>query len=172
MQIPSRFMPKFKSREIGPFGSFIFTLLIFSPFLFLMWKFPVTVVAVPIIFVWQYLIGQRDKEHFNQLSKGRDGESICTFSRHFNCHYIDTWIIRAVYEEIYDYVKIPIRPTDDVIKDLKIDEEDFEWDIVEAIAKRTGRSLENCASNPYYGKANTLEGLVFFFNCQPREQVA
>ena len=169
MRRSSRLMPKFKSREMGPLGTFIILLLISSPVLWLMWQFPITTVAIPFILIVSYLLGRHDRDHFKQLSMERENESICTFSRSFNCREIDTWIVRAVYEEIYDYVKIPLRPTDHVFTDLKIDEDDFDLDIVESIAKRTGRSLKNYTTNPFYGKAGTLEGLVHFFNHEPKQ---
>ncbi|MCU7878671.1 MAG: hypothetical protein KZQ84_18085 [Candidatus Thiodiazotropha sp. (ex Lucinoma borealis)] len=62
----------------------------------------------------------------------------------------------------------PIRTTDDVFTDLMIDNEDFDYDLVEEIALRAERSLENIESNPYYGKANIVENLVYFFNEQPK----
>lgn len=82
-------------------------------------------------------------------------------------------MFRAVYEQLQNYMNgekegFPIRPTDDVFKDLMIDNEDFEYDLVEEIAERTGRSLESAESNPYYGKANIVENLVYFFNEQPK----
>jgi hypothetical protein len=34
------------------------------------------------------------------LAVGRPGESICTFARSFGRRAADTWVIRAVYEEL------------------------------------------------------------------------
>ena len=116
---------------------------------------------------------KKSKKHFGILLKNRQKDSIGTFSRHFEFRKIDTWVIRAVYEQLQNYLSsekenFPIRPSDDIFIDLKIDDEDFEYDLVEEIAQRTGRSLENAESNPYYGKVNIVENLVYFFNEQPK----
>ena len=108
----------------------------------------------------------------DSLLQERKSDSLCTFARHFDARKIDTWVIRAVYEQLQDYldgerVEFPIRPTDDVFTDLLIDEEDFELDVVEEIAQRSGRSLERMEENPFYGKASVVENLVYFFNLQP-----
>jgi hypothetical protein len=49
---------------------------------------------------------------------------------------------------------------------LKLDEDDLDLDLIEEIAQRTGRSMENFESNPYYGKVTTARDLVLFFNHQ------
>lgn len=112
------------------------------------------------------------KRYFQDLLASREGYSICEFSRHFECRQVDTWVIRAVYEQLQKYLKsyeieLPVLPNDDVFSDLKIDDEDFEYGILEEIAFRTGRSLDDAEVNPYFGKANIVENLVYFFNKQP-----
>lgn len=67
-------------------------------------------------------------------------------------------------------VKLPLKPTDDIFELLEIDSEDLDMDILEEIAQRTGRSIENTERNPFYGKVQTLEDLVLFFNEQPLAQ--
>ncbi len=81
----------------------------------------------------------------------------------------------CVYEELTSYCPdIPIRPADNIFDDLMIDPDDFEMDfkndIVGDIAKRSCRSLKGFKNNPYFGKAGTVEGLVHFFNNQPKEK--
>ena len=139
----------------------------------LIWSFPYLLLFIPVFIVIEVLDRKKRKKHFSSLLKDRQKDSICTFSRYFEFRKIDTWVIRAVYEQLQNYLRsenenFPIRPSDDVFIDLKIDDEDFEYDLVEEIAQRTGRSLENAESNPYYGKANVVENLVYFFNEQPR----
>ena len=103
-------------------------------------------------------IKKRGRSTFKFSQKNRQNESICTFTRHFEYREIDTWVIRAVYEQLQDYMSsekesFPIRPTDDVFVDLKIDEEDFECDLVEQIAQRSGRSLEEIENQPILWKS-------------------
>lgn len=44
---------------------------------------------------------------------------------------MDTWVIRAMYEELqahlrWDYQSFPIRPTDRLIEDLNLDADDID----------------------------------------------
>ncbi|MET0027791.1 MAG: hypothetical protein ABW101_09150 [Candidatus Thiodiazotropha sp.] len=172
MKRPSRFMPKYTEKPIGFRGKVFFAVLLCLA-AWLLWLYPFLLMAIPIIIALDIKDRVFRKKHFKVLLKGRDTDSICTFSRYFECREIDTWVIRAVYEQLQSYLApekkaFPIRPQDDVFKDLLIDDEDFELDIVEEIAERTGRSLENTESNPYYGKASIVENLVYYFNEQPK----
>ena len=172
MKKPSRYMPKYKEKHTS-FWGWAFLVFLLGLLGWLVWSIPYFMLFVP-VFIF---IGLREKrkriKHFHILLNDREKDSICTFSRHFEYRKVDTWIIRAVYEQLQKYMNsenenFPIRPSDDVFADLKIDDEDFEYDLVEEIAQRTGRSLENAESNPYYGKANIVENLVYFFNEQPK----
>ena len=172
MKRPSRFMPKYIEKPIGFWDKVFFAVLLCLA-AWLLWLHPFLLVVIPIITALDIKNRIFRIKHFKAILKDRDTDSICTFSRHFKRHEIDTWIIRAVYEQLQNYLApekkaFPIRPQDDVFKDLLIDNEDFEFDIVEEIAVRTGRSLENIESNPYYGKASIVENLVYFFNEQPK----
>ncbi|WP_027710391.1 hypothetical protein, partial [Zooshikella ganghwensis] len=136
------------------------------------YKAPVILVVVPLLVTLEIKTSRDRKAHFAKLRKERANESICTFSRYFDCRSIDTWVIRAVYEQLQSYLNsnsndFPIMPSDDVFEDLLIDDEDFEIDIIEEIAQRTGRSLSHAKENQYYGKAGVVENLVYFFNEQP-----
>lgn len=172
MKTASRYMPKYKSRPISPLGWLCLVVLV-GLFFWLIWRFPYLLFLIPaFILIWMGENKKRNK-HFKDLLKDRDDDSICTFSRHFEFSEVDTWVLRAVYEQLQSYLNgekenFPIRATDDVFKDLMIDEEDFEYGLIEEIAQRTGRTLVNADSNPYYAKANIIENLVFFFNEQPK----
>ena len=168
-------MPKYKQRPTSPVGCWMLLLLVTLVGLLLwpIWSCPFLLLLVPVYILIDAWIKDKRKEHFDNLLKDRGNDSICTFSRHFEYREIDTWVIRAVYEQLQNYMNdekenFPIRATDDVFEDLMIDEEDFVYDLVEEIAQRTGRSLENVESNPYYGKTNVVENLVLFFNEQPK----
>ncbi|MCU7873666.1 MAG: hypothetical protein KZQ91_13075 [Candidatus Thiodiazotropha sp. (ex Lucinoma borealis)] len=77
-----------------------------------------------------------------------------------------------MYEQIQEYVSlskvfVPLRADDDLFDLLEIDEEDLDLDLLEEIAQRTGRSMNNTEKNPYFEKVRTLGDLVYFVNEQP-----
>jgi hypothetical protein len=101
-----------------------------------------------------------------RIAKDREGESICQFARGFDCRSVDTWIIRAVYEEFSG--SFPLRPSDRLKEDLHIAGDDVDYAAMH-IAKRTGRGLNGSERNPLYGKIKTLRDVVMFFHHQPRD---
>jgi hypothetical protein len=117
------------------------------------------------------LLTSTENRRLARLTATRQGESICTFARSFDCRVVDTWIIRAVFEELQPYCRfgrglLPLRATDRLDHDLKIDPEDLD-DLSQIIAYRTGRSLEWTAQPPLPDSVNTVSDLVLFFNNQP-----
>jgi hypothetical protein len=164
-------MPKYREPPTSAWA-WVLMVLLFGLLGWLIWLHPYLLLLAPVFIFWNFREKRKNLIHFDTLLKDRQSDSICTFAQHFDCRKTDTWIIRAVYEQLQNYLKsekdnFPIRPLDDVFMDLKIDDEDFEYDLVTEIAERTGRSLDNAESNPYYGKANIVENLVYFFNAQP-----
>lgn len=112
-----------------------------------------------------------DARSRRRLAAARAEESICEFARSFD-RQTDTWVIRAVYEELSQYLAIdgraiPVRRHDRWIEDLGIDSGDFE-DIAEDVAFRAGRKMDDCNANPLYGKVHTVGDLVSFLEHQPR----
>jgi acyl carrier protein len=61
----------------------------------------------------------------------------------------------------------PVRASDSLLDDLHIDSDDVK-DLLVDVAARSGHSLAETESNPFYGKINTVSDLVFFINAQPR----
>jgi hypothetical protein len=118
----------------------------------------------------------RYKARLRKLVESRAGESICEFARSFERHHVDTWVVRAVYEQLQEYLGgntlVPIRTTDRLKDDLPLDMEDVEMDIAVQISQRTGRSLSNTIANPYNAKVKTVEDLVLFFNAQAKSKPA
>ncbi|MGC3980199.1 MAG: hypothetical protein QM808_02975 [Steroidobacteraceae bacterium] len=106
------------------------------------------------------------------LAASRKGESICEFARSFDERSVDTWVVRAVYEQLQEHLgskyQIPIRASDVFGQDLPIDSEDLDMDIASEIAQRTARSMDKMEANPLYGKVKTAADLVHFFNAQPK----
>jgi len=122
--------------------------------------------------VYTAVMNRREKRRFEGISRIRDGESICKIARSFDTRHTDTWVIRAAYQEIQQLLKsympdFPVRASDSLLDDLHIDSEDVE-DLLVDIAARSGHSLAETESNPFYGKINTVSDLVLFINAQPR----
>ena len=118
-----------------------------------------------------WIVSVFDTHCRRRLAAARDGESICEFARSFD-RKTDTWILRAVYEEVSRYFSVdgrplPIRRTDRCEKDLKIDPEDLN-DLASDVAFRAQRSLNGSEKNPLYNKVQTVGDLVAFFEHQPK----
>jgi len=125
------------------------------------------VLAISIIYE-----SKKHKQRLRKIVDERANEGICTFARSFERNQVDSWIIRAVHEELQHYMKFPegtcpLRTSDKLEKDLKIDPDDIE-DLIPVVAQRTGRCLENTERNPFFGKIETVGDLVLFINNQPR----
>jgi len=108
-----------------------------------------------------------------RLAASRGRESICDFARSFD-RRTDTWIIRAVYEELCRFLSVDGRPlhvrrADSCEKDLKVDPEDLD-DLAREIGFRAGRSMDGSGTNPLYGKVKTVGDMVTFFEHQPRSR--
>lgn len=108
------------------------------------------------------------RRHFARLKEERKEESICTFARSLPAKAHDTWIVRAVFEQLSDLVQLPIRPTDDLKKDLQIHPDDMD-DTAFEIARRAGRSMGDTKKNPMFGKVVTVADLILFLEQQPKE---
>lgn len=122
--------------------------------------------------VYVTVINKREKRRFEEMCSRRDEESICTFARSFSTRHVDTWVIRAVHQEIQQLMKsyvpaFPVRASDLLLDDLHMDSDDIE-DLLADIAARSGHSLDETEDNPFYGKINTVRNLVLFINAQPR----
>jgi hypothetical protein len=118
----------------------------------------------------QFLHGM---ERLRQLPASRVDESICQFARSFEIRRTDTWVLRAVYEELQEHLcwvspAFPVRADDSIDDDLLIDRDDLDLEIVWRIAERARRSLEHPEQNPFYAKVATVRDLVSFFLHQPR----
>lgn len=171
MNTPSRRMPTVPVHKVAWWGWPILALglggvayfFIRQPF------FVVVLLAVLGLLVWvQWIYEQRGRR---RLAASRRDESICEFARSFE-RGTDTWVIRAVYEELSRYLSIDgkpisIRREDRCEKDLNIDPEDLD-DLARDIAFRARRSMDTCDKNPLYGKVKTVGDIVTFLEYQPR----
>lgn len=168
MNAPSRRMPAAPVRKASWFAWPFLTALIAG---LVYWQpFLVSASFVGLgVLVWVYsLINIRDRR---RLAASRRGENICNFARSFD-RGTDTWILRAVYEELCRFLSvdrqpIPVRRADRFEQDLDLDHEDLE-ELARDIAFRAGRSIEGGEKNPLYGKVKTVADMVGFFEHQPK----
>jgi acyl carrier protein len=165
-------MPKYVPQPVTWVGWLVQGLVVAAIIAFF-WSAPKALYFVPLIVIGFLFESHRRKRRLQQMAKQRAGESICTFARSFDCSASDTWVIRAVYEQLQAYLSsdapaFPLRREDDLVKELGIDSEELGLDLVDEIAARTGRSLENTENNPCWEKVETVGDLVQFFLHQPR----
>ena len=123
------------------------------------------------VLVWIQTVSETRQRR--RLAASRQGESICDFARSFD-RSTDTWILRAVYEELGRFISVdrrplPVRREDRCENDLKIDPEDLD-DLARNIAFRAGRSMKASDKNPLYDKVKTVSDFVAFLEHQPRAQ--
>lgn len=176
MKTPSRRMPQAMPVRSGPLRralgwamlSGLIALLAY--FLWHVWQRSTLLgAALALYFLAAPLSSHRQKCHLRKLAAERAGESLCTFARAFDCRHVDTWVIRAVYEQVASHLAMPgfpLRPQDNLGKTLNLDGDDLDFDIAPQIAERTNRTLANAEDNPYFNKVHTAADLVLFFNAQ------
>ena len=116
-------------------------------------------------------LGRREALRLARLAQSRAGESICQFARSIDCRRVDTWVVRAVYEELQrslpGKVAVPLRVTDHLQRDLGLDADDLDF-LIEGLAQRAQRCLAHTSGNPLFGKVATVGDLVEFLQAQPR----
>ena len=117
------------------------------------------------------VLSRREALRLARMAQSRAGESICQFARSIDCRRVDTWVVRAVYEELQRSlsaaVAVPLRLTDNLHSDLRLDADDLD-DLVVDMAQRARRSLADTSANPLFGKVTTVGDLVEFLQAQPR----
>ncbi len=166
-------MPRLRPREVRWYHSLLLVLVLAS-YGYLLWRYPLVVGGVTAgIACISYVDNRRRRRRFKALAAERAGDSICTFARAFEKE-TDTWILRAVYEQIQAELAdlcqtFPVRPADRLREDLTLDADDVDFDLVPGIAKRAGRSLRQTKDNPYYGKVETVADLVRFLCAQGKD---
>jgi len=172
MKKASRYMPKYEPKKASKPVLVVFFAIAVAIVIYQPWYLLVIAGIALLVIVWSAIDQPKVERHFHNLCKERNGLSICEFAREFDPKVVDTWIIRAVYEQLQAALptkeNVPIKASDGLFNTLMLDEDDLDLDLVEEIAQRTSRSLEGYESNPYYGKVTTARNLVLFFNHQPR----
>lgn len=159
----SRWMPDKPGTELSKFEGWV---LIF-------FLSPIILVMLPFALVLEILYGREYRMKMRGIVSERSEESICTFVRQFDVRNTDTWILRAVYEEFSEELRIdgkpfPVHADDLWLDDLLIDPEEMDDFHLKNIAYRSRRSLSESENNPLYGKVNTIRDIVHFLEFQPQ----
>jgi hypothetical protein len=172
MKAPSRRMPAAPSRKTRWWGWPILAAM-FSGLAYWIYRLPYVLFFLLLVGVLGYLQVVSKRRWQRRLAATRQSETICEFARSFD-RRTDTWIIRAVYEELTRFLAVegrplPVRREDRCEKDLRIDAEDLD-DLARDIAYRARLSMEHSDKNPLYGKVKTVADMVTFFEQQPKLQ--
>jgi hypothetical protein len=137
--------------------------------------FAALLVGWPFVLISIYLGSRHANRYLRRLAGERTGEDIGTFAHGFDRHAepFDPWVIRATWDALAPYLvfsegRVPLRPTDRLEEDLRIDLDDIHFDLLHGVATRSGHSLDDCESNPFYGKVTTVGDFVRFITWQPR----
>ena len=176
MRVASRHMPKFTGRPMGVVGWPFLACLLAAIAYFAVANTLAFLVGLSGLLALLWLARRQDQRQTRQLlalASQRRGQSICEFAREFNAREIDTWIIRAVYEQLqgklsHVHPAFPVRANDLLKEDLLLDDDELDIDLAQEVEMRTARSLDKSAANPYFGKVRTVRDLVFFFQNQQR----
>ncbi|MDR6765393.1 hypothetical protein J2W88_000651 [Acidovorax delafieldii] len=168
----SRFMPPVAVRPPLRWPARCFLAVMAVAFMAVFWTHPVAVggslLALGSLVA---VLSRREALRLARMAQGRAGESICQFARAIDCRRVDTWVVRAVYEELQRSlsaaVAVPLRLTDTLQSDLRLDADDLD-DLFADMAQRARRSLADTSANPLFGKVITVGDLVEFLQAQPR----
>jgi len=180
MHIASRHMPKFKPRPTGPLA-WVYLAVVAGGLVYAVVSSPsVAAIVLTVLGAATLLarrVAKREEDRLRSLAKSREGESISEFALQFDTRKVDTWIVRAVYEQIQAQLQhvhpaFPIRASDRLMEDLHLDEDDLDMDIAMQVEQRTGRSLDHSDANPLFGRVKTVQDLVLFFQAQPKRNAA
>lgn len=168
----SRFMPPAPARQPLTWGARCLLAVFAAGYFGLLLAHPMAVMGSTLAFGGLVIAqGRREAQRLARMAQSRAGESICQFARSIDCRRVDTWVVRAVYEELQrslsGTVAVPLRVTDHLERDLRIDADDLEFLIV-GIAQRARRSLDHTSANPLFGQVATVRDLVEFLHAQPR----
>ena len=176
MRIASRHMPHFERRS-PPGVAWLLVAGLAAAVVHFAASRPVAFLAVSsavaVLFLLAYRRAGQERRQLRALASAREGQTICEFARDFDVREVDTWVVRAVYEQLQGHLahahpSFPLRADDRLKEDLRLDDEDLDMDIVQEIACRTRRCLDASAANPYFGRVRTARDLVLFFQHQPR----
>ncbi len=105
--------------------------------------------------------------HFSRLDKERTEENIGTFAFALPAWHHDTWVVRAVYEELSSFCQIPVRPNDDLRKTLKLDIDDIAYVLILS-AERIGTVTDGMENDKSRTNISTVADMICFMERYPR----
>jgi hypothetical protein len=171
----SRWMPPSPDRTMRPLGFVTFVGGFFAVLYFLFGRsFAAASVFVGGIALVSLVLNARSARALRALAVDRAGEDIGTFARALDrrAPEFDPWVVRAVWDELqhcvrYDDRRLPLRPSDRLVADLRIDPDDLE-DMAIDVARRVGREDSDWAANPMCGRVTTVAEFIQLVALQPR----
>lgn len=178
MRVASRHMPPVTRHPLAFAGRLLIACLFAGGvFIAVALAKPASALVVSGVLVAFILLGyqesKREARKVLALASAREGQTICEFARDFDTRAVDTWVVRAVYEQVQGQLRnihpcFPLRADDRLKEDLLLDDDDLDMDLAPEVAERTGRSLDGSDRNPYFGKVKTVRDFVLFFQHQPK----
>ncbi len=170
MRVPSRRMPAASLQPVTPAGYALLAAMLLG-FAWACYLAPWLLALPALIAVASLAHNIAYRRTLRDLASRRGDGDIGAFARDFDCRSVDTWIIRAVYEELQACLgsanpAFPLRATDRIAEDLHLDDEDLE-DVAVLVAERAGYDLAGLEKNPLAGKVTTVGELVQCINHQP-----
>jgi hypothetical protein len=171
----SRWMPPVRPRTVTPLGWAVLAALVVV-IACVIALLPVTALlfaAAAVVFLLSLCADERNRRR--TIAAERAGEDIGSFARGFNrrAEPFDPWVVRATWDALWPYVAspggggAPLRASDRLLEDLRIDPEDVE-DMLAEVAERAGYSLERVEANPLFGQVVTVGDFVRLVTAQPR----
>lgn len=175
MRTPSRRMPPYQPEPMGwrsTLTGYGLLALFLGGLVSVVWNKPGLLFMLPVLAVLVWVGMYRRRRWFRTLAAAREGENLCSFARSFGRREVDTWVVRAVHEQLQEELRCsggvcPIRGSDRLDKDLRIDMETVE-EMLPVIAQRTGRRIEDTRQNPWYDKVHCVADLVHFVDALPK----
>ncbi len=120
------------------------------------------VISFLVVFSLPWIFGnQWAEQEDRRLANERKGENIGTFARVFDrrSEPFDPWVVRATWDALQCYVAIPLRPTDRLIEDLCIADEEIDMALLVEVATRSRHSLDGLEANPYFAKFSSFRNV-------------
>ena len=169
----SRWMPAAACRPLRPVGKLLLVCLLVG-FVGVAITWPYRVAGVcGVAAAFNVVTTKVAHGRLRRLAAGRTGEDIGTFARGFDrrTEPFDPWVVRATWDALVPHVsypggRLPLRPRDTFVEDIRIDPELISIEFVE-IAERSGRCLDGVEANPLYRNARTVSDLVRLVSAQP-----
>lgn len=174
----SRIMSSSAARPKVGLATCVLLLAFAAGYAWLLWYWPLRTLGVSMVLIsgvvlQMVLEDRRRRIRLRALAESRSGESICSFVRNIPIRQVDTLVVRVVVEILQDYMKtaypgFPLRPSDRLVEDLRIDIEDLFMELGLVIAHRSGRAFRHDpASHTMSGNPRTVEDLIRYWNAQP-----